>query len=348
MKKNIYKIIAVFTGLLIGIVSSILILEIVLRLYPKFGYNYNSFRTTFASNPSLRDWNTSAQKYFYRPSSLLGYEHVPNCKPYTNRYGFIGKEYNLKKSKGVYRILIIGDSIAEQRWPADFLEEKLNKGFSSIYKFEVWNTGVGSYDVRRYALFLKYRALIYKPDMVIIYLFMNDFDLNTFVYYKTKDHIFSYDFYLEDLYKKGFWISPLLMQYSSAYRYLILKLSSYLSHKGKKDGVSKLESNGKHYLGIIKDICNKRKTSLYMVVFPYLKNIDMYKNYQKDEYSTIVKVLKELEMSYIDLYGLYDRLIKNNFDIRDKKDDEIHPSIETHKLIAEEVYLYIQNEFMNK
>lgn len=343
MKKVFFRIITA----LIGALFSILILEIGLRLYPKFGYRYSSFQN---QHPFLEVLNMSDQRYLYRPSSLFGYEHIPNNKPYTNRYGLLGKEYKLKKDDDVYRILILGDSIAEQRWSADFLEEDLNrdKYLSGMHRFEIWNAGVSSYDVRRHALFLKYRGATYNPDMVIIFLFMNDFNSDNNIYYKTKNGIACYNFHLEELHKKSFRVNPFLMQYSCAYRYAILKLSTCLLQKEKSNGVNKSENDGRYYLGEIKNICKKRKISLYVVVFPYLKNFDEYQPYQKEQYFSIMKVLKEINLDYIDLYSMYDKLIRQNFNIREKEEDEIHPSKEAHRLIAVEIYQYLRSKLIGR
>lgn len=344
MKKIYFKLTAIFIGLVIGLALSILISEITLRLCPKLGYNYNSFQIS-GDDLLVKEWNTNQQDLL-RPSNLLGYEHVPNCKGYTNSYGLRSKEYNLKKDAGIYRILILGDSIAEQRWSADFLEEELNKKLGFLHRFEIWNAGVDSYDVRRYALFLKYRGLAYNPDMVVVFLFMNDFDLSINTYYKTKKGVVAYNFFLEEVDKKGFHISPFLMQHSSVYRYAILKLSAYLSQKGKNNNTNR-EDNGKYYLGEIKEMCEKRKAPLCIIVFPYLKNFDEYKVYQKEEYLTIAKVLREMKLDYIDLISLYDKLIKENFYMRNSKEDEIHPNKETYIMIANIIYNYMLDKYFH-
>lgn len=320
-----------------------------MRLFPKFGYNYSSFQTP--ENALVKNWNTKQQDFF-RPSDLLGYEHVPNRKQRTNSYGLVSKEYDLKKDKGVYRILILGDSIAEQKWSADFLEEELNKNKSLglSYRFEIWNAGVGGYDVRRYALFLKYKGLAYNPDMVIVFLFMNDFGLDTLIYYRTENGVVSYNFYLDTLYKKGFRVSPFMMQHSNAYRYAVLKFRAYLEQTEKDNGINKSEDNGKYYLGRIKEMCEKRKIPLYIVIFPYLKDINEYSPYQRNEYITITKVLKEMRLDYIDLHSFYDRLIKERFDVRQSKKDDMHPNKEVHIMIGKILYDYLLDNhlFMKK
>ena len=48
------------------------------------------------------------------------------------------------------------------------------------------------------------------------------------------------------------------------------------------------------------------------------------------------------------LNDLYKRLLEEDFPLRNKDEDYAHPSSEAHKLIAEEIYNYILNNFLNR
>lgn len=345
MKFRYSNILINLSLVLIGIAFVLAISELFLRLNPKFGYRYQFFNFR---QECLLPKNVLG---YLRPSPLLGYEHIPNCKyrPDINSYGLMGKEYKLKKDKGVYRILILGDSIAEKGHINKFLEDDLSvkAGSRSRFKFEVWNSGVASYDVRRYAIFLKHKGLSYDPDMVILFLFMNDFGLDINIYYRNEDGTTRYYFPISEI-SKIYTPSPFLMRHSYLYRFSILNLNSFLSNERKVRGKDPNEENGRYYLGTIKEMCEKNDIPLFIVIFPYLKPLNLYDNAQSTEYAVICKVVEDLKIPYYNLHNLYEKLLKENFPLREAPNDEIHPSKETFKFIAEEISNYVIKNIFNK
>lgn len=329
MKKILFRLLA----LLIGIGITLISLELFLRINPKFGYIYNSFR--FKSDKLAQEDFTRM-----RPSDLLAYEHIPNCDSGINSYGLVGKEYKLEKDKNIFRILILGDSIAEQGYSGEFLENNLNSNpkLHLKYTFEVWNAGVASYDVRRYAVYLKHKGLHYNPDMVIIFLFMNDFELNTNIYYKTKDGHIEYHFPISEI-SKIYIPNKFLMMHSYLYRFIILRSDSFLMSKRKIQGVDPREEDGRYYLKIIKQICQERNIPLLLVVFPYLKPLNEYDSWQFWEYKTIFKVIKDLKINYFNPYEQLSE--KDLIGLKGSKEDEIHPSFDGHYSIAKIIYDYL-------
>ena len=191
MKKLIINI-ACLLASIIFIFSAI---ELFLRINPKFGYIYNSFKRTELTLDNFTN--------YLQPSSLLGYELIP-CRDRVNSYGLVGKEYNLQKNNNTFRILLLGDSIAWQDHSRQFLEDSLNNDISlnSKYKFEIWNASCPSYDIRRYALYLQHEGLAYKPDMVMIFFCMNDFNLDINFYYKESEKVTTYFMPLNEVSKR--------------------------------------------------------------------------------------------------------------------------------------------------
>jgi lysophospholipase L1-like esterase len=257
----------------------------------------------------------------------------------------VGKEYELEKKKGVYRIFVLGDSVAAQGWSCTFLEDKLNNNISS-HTFEIWNSGTGSYDVRRYALYLKHKGLKYKPDMVIVFFNMQDFWTDLSIYYKTSNGALAYNFPLSEI-SKRYVVSPFLLKHSFLYRFIILRLNSYLLNKKKISGDDSCRELGRYYLQMIKETCEKNKLSLFIAIFPYFKPLGEYKNYQLEEYRIINETIKDLKINHINLYDYLP--IKDLKNLRDQKEDEIHPNREGHQIIADILYDYmINNFFKNK
>jgi len=98
----------------------------------------------------------------------------------TNSQGLRDREYQQVKPQNTYRIAVIGDSftmgsgVEIEHVYHKILEERLN-GESKGRRFELINFGVGGYSLRQYAAVMKYKALSYDPDLVLIgFCGMND------------------------------------------------------------------------------------------------------------------------------------------------------------------------------
>jgi len=324
MKKFLFRFLAV----LLGIGAPVMAAEVFLRLDPRLGYRYCSYNFENKDSPMAKVFNKDEWGDNFRPSALLGYEHVPGSRHF-NRYGLRGKEYKLKKDENVFRILILGDSLAEQGWSCEKLESLLNDNLGSprtSRKFEVWNSGVGGYDVRQYYLYFRHRGVKFDPDMVIIFIFMNDFYVNTSIYYKDKRGMIEYYFpvsHLSSFYRP----SPFLMKYSYLYRFIALRLDAYFYNKDQSP-----DDVGEHYLGMIKEACRDKNIPLYIVIFPYLKPFSEYDDNQIREYASINKVTEAMGIDRLNLFPLLSKY--DLYRMRDSEEDEIHPNKESHQVIA--------------
>jgi lysophospholipase L1-like esterase len=348
MPKIIKGVKGLMQNLLISLISVIVIIflgEIFLRLNPDLiGIKQHS-RWHQTSDP-IGKTGTSKNGPF-RASCLLGYEFMPNSQAgdtLINSYGLIGREYKLKKDKGIYRILLFGDSIAAQNWGRECLEKKLNSPplINSKYQFEIWNAGVPSYDIRRYATYLKYKGIKYQPDMVMIFFCLNDFEPNTFVYYKDERGVVRFDFPFKELCNSYFY-NPFLIRHSYFYRFAAVKFETYLANKKKTNDISSDERDGRFYLSIIKDICQRNNLHLLCVVFPYFKPLSKYASWERHQYNVMLKVLKDFNVSYVDLREYLSE--KELYNLRQNKKDQIHPSQQGQCLIANILFDYLLENF---
>lgn len=318
-----------------------------MRINPKFNYDYSSFRFKREGYSSV-----VAESFGYlRPSALLGYEMMPNFSSNgvpveSNSFGLIGKEYKLEKESSTFRVLLLGPSIAWCDWSRQFLEKSLNDNPSlhSRYQFEIWNAGCPGYDVRRYYLYLKNKGLSYKPDMVMLFVFMNDFSANINIYYKDGKGATEYCFPLREL-SKVYSASPYLMKNSYLYRYVILNLNSYLENKHKTENVSRREYDGGYYARLIKDICDTNKIPLLAIIFPYLKPLNEYTNDEMQEYTVINKVIKDSGINSVNLYDKFPEA--ELYGLRSRKQDQIHPARQGHRLIADIIYNYMMKNYFS-
>lgn len=328
--------------LLLGLIISLILTESVFYILPKVkaGYSLNRFSE---NNPVMKVLNKPDCILHYRPSSILNYERIPNSGPNINSYGMIGREYRLKKPKDTYRILILGDSITEFDWYVKILEGSLNNFSNSSCKFELWNAGVGGYEVNQYANYLKFKGIKYQPDMVIIGFCLNDFNIaGTRIINKDRNGFSGY-YYSGMMISKDFPINNFLFTHSYLYRYMLINIDKLLTKIRLDDYIDRRIATGSIYLGEIKKICKKKKIPLFTVIFPYLKPLKEYSRVEIEEYKSMLAVLKTLDIEYIDLHSYFSaEKIKS---LRSYKEDYIHPSKEGHEIAAKVIYDYLVEKY---
>lgn len=114
----------------------------------------------------------------------LSYELIPNVSIESGFYsinskGIRDREFEIPKPEGVFRIIVLGDSVTfGTEYPAaltypKILEKLLNAKTESNIRYEVLNAGVCSYNAVQKFLLLKHKLLDYEPDMIIVQ-FLND------------------------------------------------------------------------------------------------------------------------------------------------------------------------------
>ena len=130
----------------------------------------------------------------YENDDLLDYKIVPGIsgelvKPEfktkfkINSYGMNDYEYS-EKTASDYRVLALGDSFVWGAYGTELdetflkqLEVRLNEN-SNGKNFQVMKAGVPGYGTDQELLYLKSKGIKFKPDMVILYFYPNDFDDN--------------------------------------------------------------------------------------------------------------------------------------------------------------------------
>ncbi len=111
----------------------------------------------------------------------------PNILLETNNYGWRSPSYPVNKDKNCVRIIGIGDSfmsgqgVNQKKTYFSILREELNSRFPKK-KWELINTAVPGYNTVMEVETLEKKALIYKPDIVILEFISNDLCLPNFIY----------------------------------------------------------------------------------------------------------------------------------------------------------------------
>jgi peptidoglycan/LPS O-acetylase OafA/YrhL len=134
--------------------------------------------------------NGWGERLALEPDDQLGWKLIPSkvtrlrwvSYDYTvesNSLGFPGPEYSPEKSQNVLRIMVTGDAFASaegvdtaQAWPR-LLEQDLRSKTSQ--DVQVLNFAMTGYGPNQYAAVVSKFAPIYEPDLIVIELFVNDF-----------------------------------------------------------------------------------------------------------------------------------------------------------------------------
>jgi len=125
-----------------------------------------------------------AENYRLSSDPVLRYELVPGSEyrggP-INSDGMRGPEYAVPKPAGVFRIVMIGDSICFgfEVGPAETLAARLEEYLNRYYgrgerRFEVLNLGVTGYNITQVVHNLRARGLEYDPDLILYAYALND------------------------------------------------------------------------------------------------------------------------------------------------------------------------------
>ena len=96
-----------------------------------------------------------------------------------NQYGFRERNFDSPKPSGIYRIMVLGDSLTwgaglapEERYTA-IAENLLNKTFNDR-KFEILNFGIsGGPTIRERDILRQYKDIV-TPDLIVVGFFLND------------------------------------------------------------------------------------------------------------------------------------------------------------------------------
>jgi len=162
MKGFFFRLVTIFAALIV----ILLFTEIGLRIF-------------WSGKPKVPDFPPSPG-YYEDDDPDISYTLIPNHKYKrssikTDKYGFRGEPSpEISKSAGVFRIVLIGDSIVfGVRTPSDktigsVLQKRLDEiVYPGITRFEVINLGMPGHNINQYAATLKKYGMRYSPDLVI-------------------------------------------------------------------------------------------------------------------------------------------------------------------------------------
>lgn len=219
-----------FFCFLIGIVSSLIIIELPLHIF--YGSPHKHLQKNVSTNTYYYEIEPF-KKFFKKEKTSKGLMYVKQKS--SPRNFFVNKSTNTK------RIFILGESIAEQFGNSYEQLEMLFKSQLPQYNFEVINCGQGGYESTRILLSF-YQIVNYSPDLIIVMMG------NNIVQDPLKFNNFTMFLYLNS------W-------YYYTIKNIILKKQKDFSHKERK----KL-----YYKNILKmlNVCNKKNIPIIISTVP--------------------------------------------------------------------------------
>ena len=281
----------------------------------------------------------------YKLSSIRGliYEMNPhvvmiqdsNEKLFTNSLGFRDKEYGFLKPNNVYRIVAIGDSICyglgingrDNVWPK--LTERLLNHFSADDQrltYEVVNCGVIGYNLSQYYINLKEKALQYKPDLVLLSLFVDDLS-PTYLPNLTQQEAF-------------FDLSRFLLRESSLCRFIYYQLFWKWQHR--PDILKVTRDVNLNSLKMIIELARERNISIVCLFHSTLSS-----NYDEKYYEDIKNILISEKIPFVSMNSYYAAYLgqKNvsRLSITPAGLDP-HPNKQGNVIIANVLYRYLSHE----
>ena len=160
-------------------------------------------------SPEVAVWREERVKgnnspYIYKPNGKLRYHYPDNPRGYfdeknevlgtINAKGFRGLDRSFEKESRKIRLAFLGDSFTlglgvrdEDTLPAD-VEHELQKNYGNV---EVLNFGVTDSDTSDQIKLLEKYVLEFKPDIVVIVLFLNDANRTATIEFLSRPWVFT-------------------------------------------------------------------------------------------------------------------------------------------------------------
>jgi hypothetical protein len=207
-----------------------------------------------------------------------------------NSLGFRDYEHSVEKVPGVYRILVIGDSVTK-----GFAVSNHNGPFPSVLERkltelqvsnEVMNFGAEGYNTQQEVETLRDKGLRYSPDLVVLAYLLNDRDWPAHHLYMEM---------LQEEYGSGkvsnVRISPYL-GWSALYRFLRFRIfeSLPLVNRRPDERIQELfdlvqQDTVEEYFGVLADLQRSHGFQVLVMVFPYLDHLLEYEHGEHHEWA---------------------------------------------------------------
>jgi lysophospholipase L1-like esterase len=257
------------------------------------------------------------------------------------------RTYARKKAPGQYRILVLGDSIAEvwtswnpaERFP-QMLEDALNKRPDKT-RFEVLNVSVGSYDTAQRAALLEKYLDGFEIDYLVVQHCFND-ATGPYFYKGTRQGKSEYVRYSLDIPGLKIFAGTRLIG-SALFRALNLAAYNRLggSFPQHFDFIGRFSERQEESYRLIKEYCGRKGIKLLALMFPHLSDrSDPRPRWWHYQDQATEHMFKNLNIRY---YSLYDDFAAAGFErLRATPEDFTHPKPLGHRIAAQKLQAYLE------
>ncbi|MFC1852529.1 hypothetical protein ACFL27_20220 [candidate division CSSED10-310 bacterium] len=241
--------------------------------------------------------------------------------------------FERKKPNNTFRILVLGDSVAEvwTTWDPDqkfsrMLENDLNKKQDSI-RYEIINVSVGSYNTAHRAALLRKWFYDWDFDLILVQHSLHD-DLGSYHYDRTDGKKDIFVRYSRDIRGLKFFKDSKLLN-SALIRFVNLRLFNTEYFKESAGIIGFYPNKQRQHYEWIKNHCHSRQMKLFVLIFPYL--LDYSKHDLLIKHERLDQMLNDLNIPH---YDLYDDFMKARYEtLQGNPEDFCHPNFKGH-LIA--------------
>ncbi|MBI5240449.1 MAG: SGNH/GDSL hydrolase family protein [Elusimicrobia bacterium] len=264
---------------------------------------------------------------------LTDYGYALNCDGTEGCNAFGGPVWGYKPAKaaGVYRILILGDSLTEQvpvAWehPAYLVwAQYLEKALSSRGRYELLNGALVGFNLPHYLGYLRARIRETKPDLVVVSFCLNDVDRCSFVEMGGKITMIHSDL------KVPFFAD--LFRISKLFQYIVLSLV------GPSAGVKSIPPD--RILAMLREMKTLAADRIAAVVFPPFTETEAYSPAERRKYEMITSGLKEAGIDYFEVRSCFRGYGPRIRDFRRDQGDPLHFNRAAHELSARAIYPWL-------
>lgn len=295
----------------------------------------------------------SVQKGRFRLSEnpLIGYELVPGYEtqdenPMTlfkgraNSLGFRDREHAIQKPKGVFRIIVLGDSIV-QGFGIENDEDLFTSVLSRLLietgrKVEVFNFGVSGYNTQQEVETLREKGLQFQPDLVVVTYCLNDTSLCCGPILSTL--LQERDKYQEKGSRSGHLVRDInrILLKSALFRMIYFSLPSKSDELENYDSLK--ENTVTQYLDLLAQLSRTHGFEVLIAIMPAFDNIGDYQHHS--HHKTVMALAQSMRFYHLDLYPGFFKLAHTEM----VSMDDMHPTVAGHKLTGELIADFIESE----
>ncbi|MFH1849309.1 MAG: SGNH/GDSL hydrolase family protein [archaeon] len=255
------------------------------------------------------------------------------------------------KPEGVYRILVVGDSVAASfingihQYFSEELEQRLNA--QTDRKIEVINSAVGGYNIVQESRYLEIRGLQTNPDMILLVLCKNDFDWLSAAIENPDEttQIISYKRSVPRIFSNR--LDRYLIMRSAFYRFstgMALRIAEKAGISVQSEELLFSQEKNREALQKIIDLSRRHGTELVIVIFPSLDDFEHYPNF--DFHDQIRDVASDGQVPVVDLYSSFSRY--SHLALRLSPDDDTHPNKLGYDIAVEQIQEFIRGSQLLK